>query len=80
MSSLALAPAPKNSLQGRNLLNVSDLRPDQLADILRLAGFLKARPSSVQHGPLRGRTVALLFEKPSLRTRVAPHSSNIASS
>ena len=71
MSSLALAPLANNGLQGRNLLNVSDLRPDQLADVLRLAGFLKARPSSVQHGPLRGRTVALLFEKPSLRTRVS---------
>jgi ornithine carbamoyltransferase len=71
MSSAVLAPLPSNALQGRHFLNVSDLGRTQLADLLRLAAFLKARPTSVQHGPLRGRTVALLFEKPSLRTRVS---------
>jgi ornithine carbamoyltransferase len=71
MSSAALAPVLGNALQGRHFLNVSDLGSEQLVELLRLAAFMKARPSSVQHGPLRGRTVALLFEKPSLRTRVS---------
>jgi ornithine carbamoyltransferase len=71
MSILALAPLSDANLRGRHFLQISDLRPDQLGELLRLAAFLKARPSSVQHGPLRGRTVALLFEKPSLRTRVS---------
>lgn len=39
--------------------------------MLRLAAFLKNRPLGEQRSLLRGRTVALLFEKPSLRTRVS---------
>jgi ornithine carbamoyltransferase len=50
---------------------VSELTPAELDEILRLARFLKARPLNPQYTLLRGRTVALLFEKPSLRTRVS---------
>jgi ornithine carbamoyltransferase len=50
---------------------VSDLSHEELAGLLRLAAFLKERPVREQGNLLRGRTVALLFEKPSLRTRVS---------
>jgi ornithine carbamoyltransferase len=53
------------------VLRVSDLSAPELAGLLRLAGFLKGRPLSEQRTLLLGRTVALLFEKPSLRTRVS---------
>jgi ornithine carbamoyltransferase len=42
-----------------------------LLAIVRLAVFLKGRPVREQRDALRERTVALLFEKPSLRTRVS---------
>jgi ornithine carbamoyltransferase len=58
-------------LQGRHLLEVDDLSTAQLSGLLHLARFLKARPPREQGNLLKGRTVALLFEKPSLRTRVS---------
>jgi ornithine carbamoyltransferase len=69
----ALAPVPTRlcGLAGRSFLRVSDLTPEELLAILRLAVFLKGRPAREQRGTLRERTVALLFEKPSLRTRVS---------
>jgi ornithine carbamoyltransferase len=68
----ALAPAPvSTALRGRSFLKVSDLDRGELLGLLRLASFLKSRPAGEQRCLLRGRTVALLFEKPSLRTRVS---------
>ncbi len=69
----AVAPAPTCAawLRGRHFLEVTDLEPEELRWVLRLAAFLKDRPASEQRHLLRGRTVALLFEKPSLRTRVS---------
>ena len=69
----ALAPAikAKSQLQGRHFLTVDAVAPADLAGLLRLAVFLKSRPVAEYGKLLRGRTVALLFEKPSLRTRVS---------
>jgi ornithine carbamoyltransferase len=69
----ALAPAPTrlSRLARRNFLRVSDLTGEELQALLRLAAFLKARPAREQRHLLRERSVALLFEKPSLRTRVS---------
>ena len=69
----AVAPAPLKSLglRGRHFLEIGDLSPDELESVMRLARFLKGRPLLEQSALLRGRTVALLFEKPSLRTRVS---------
>ncbi len=64
-----LAPAP--SLQGRHLLTVGNLAVGELAALLRLAGYLKYRRPGEQSQILRGKTLAMLFEKPSLRTRVS---------
>jgi ornithine carbamoyltransferase len=60
----------------RSLLGILDLAPDEVVALLDDAARLRAaRPALVAGGPsdttLRGRTVALLFEKPSTRTRVS---------
>ena len=62
----------------RHFLTVDDLQPDELTAVLDLADDLKAeRPSPASgsavswDGPLTGKSVALIFEKPSTRTRVS---------
>jgi len=57
-------------LRGRSLLSITDLSPQEIDHLLSAALALK------QAGPqqaLAGKTLALLFEKPSLRTRVSFH-------
>jgi ornithine carbamoyltransferase len=59
-------------LLARNLVSITDLTPQDLEDIIRLAQSLKG--SGLGRQPLlAGKTLALLFEKPSLRTRVSFH-------
>jgi ornithine carbamoyltransferase len=55
-------------VRGRDLLSISDLSADELETVLATAAELKrsGRPRA-----LEGQTLALLFEKPSLRTRVS---------
>jgi ornithine carbamoyltransferase len=65
----ALAPAPQ--LWGRHLLAVDDLAAPEIAAVLRLAEYLKNRRLGEQAQVLRGKTLAMFFEKPSLRTRVS---------
>jgi ornithine carbamoyltransferase len=50
-----------------HLLNIASLRPGDLQGILETAAYFKK--SSYRGRELAGKTVALLFEKPSLRTR-----------
>jgi len=57
----------------RDLLRVSDLEPVELVDLLELALAAKDAPSSVA-GAGAGRVCAVLFEKPSLRTRFSVES------
>ena len=71
MYAVAPAPSPALALTGRHFLQVADLCAPELRGLLRLARFLKERPGREQSTLLNGRTVALLFEKPSLRTRVS---------
>ena len=54
-------------LDGRDFLSVDDLSADELTFLLDLAARLK---SGEQSQALKGRSVALLFEHPSLRTRL----------
>jgi len=54
----------------RDYLSVDDLRPEELAHVLDLAAALKADPGS-HAGALRGRCIAMIFEKSSTRTRVS---------
>jgi ornithine carbamoyltransferase len=53
----------------RHLLRDDDLSPDEQAEILELAGVMTRERYA--HRPLAGRAVAVLFDKPSLRTRVS---------
>ena len=53
----------------RHFVSIADLEPDELGTLLDLTARLKADRS--QRSDLRGRTVALVFEKPSLRTRLS---------
>ncbi|HEY5258901.1 MAG TPA: ornithine carbamoyltransferase [Candidatus Baltobacteraceae bacterium] len=68
---VALAEARGPALQGRSLLKLSDLDAGELDEILRLAAYLKAHRLGPRLNLLAGKTVAMLFEKPSLRTRVS---------
>ncbi|MCY7420075.1 MAG: ornithine carbamoyltransferase [Chloroflexi bacterium] len=55
-----------------SFLSVADLDPLGVAEVLALAGALKVgRALGVGELPLAGRAVALIFQKPSLRTRVS---------
>ena len=54
----------------RDFLSITDISPDETRRLIDRAMELKATtPGSIQ--PLAGKRVALLFEKPSLRTRVS---------
>jgi ornithine carbamoyltransferase len=57
-------------LRGRHLLAITDLAPEELTSLVSIAQHLKASGRE-QHSLLRGKTLAMLFEKPSLRTRVS---------
>jgi len=57
-------------LRGRNVLTIVDLSGDELASLLGLAQSLKAAGREQQRF-LQGKSLAMLFEKPSLRTRVS---------
>ena len=62
--------AAREFLLGRSLLHITDLSAAELGEVLSLARVLKA--GGMGEGRLlEGRTLALLFEKPSLRTRVS---------
>ena len=61
----------KNVERKRDLISLADLTREQLEEILTLAQRLKAdRKSGWPHPLLAGKTLAMIFEKPSLRTRV----------
>jgi ornithine carbamoyltransferase len=55
-------------MQGRDLLSLSDLSPDELSRVLDVAISMKRDGTPAL---LAGKTIAMLFEKPSLRTRVS---------
>jgi ornithine carbamoyltransferase len=59
-------------LKGRHFLRVNDWAPDELLQVLDLAERLKARQRErVEHRHLEGRTLGMIFQKPSTRTRVS---------
>ncbi len=61
----------ESRLRGRDLLSLEDLSREEILEILDLAAELKREQRMRRpHPVLQGRTLALLFEKPSLRTRV----------
>src|SRR5689334_6648584 len=52
-----------------DFLTIRDFTPEQTRHLLDVARTIKANPTGYSHA-LRGKTLALIFEKPSLRTRV----------
>jgi len=59
-------------LKGRDFLRVNDWDADELVQVLDLADRLKARQRErVEHRHLEGRSLGMIFEKPSTRTRVS---------
>jgi ornithine carbamoyltransferase len=60
------------TLRGRDYLSVDDLAPDELRMLLGFAQELKHRGTAGDRPHLlAGKTLAMIFEKPSLRTRVS---------
>ncbi|HEY8239571.1 MAG TPA: hypothetical protein VIF63_09060, partial [Candidatus Limnocylindrales bacterium] len=66
-------PVPLGHPGPDHLLSIADLGPDGIADVVEHALVLKgqAGPGPARISPLAGKQVALLFDKPSLRTRVS---------
>jgi len=58
------------SLRGRDLLSLQDLSPDEVLGLIKLSAELK-RDRRKFSGRLSGRSVAMIFEKPSTRTRIS---------
>src|SRR5690348_18295259 len=54
----------------QNFLSIKDFSPEEIRYLLDLAREIKTHPAA-HHGALKGKTLALIFEKPSLRTRVS---------
>jgi ornithine carbamoyltransferase len=60
------------ALKGRDFLRVNDWAPDELLFVLELADRLKSRQREhIDHRHLEGRTLGMIFQKPSTRTRVS---------
>ncbi len=58
--------------KGRDLLTLYDYTPEEIAAILELAGELKEKQKrNIPHPYLQGKTLGMIFQKPSTRTRVS---------
>ena len=55
-------------MDGKDFLSIADLSSDEVGLLIERAARMKGGPAE---RPLEGRTIAMLFEKPSLRTRVS---------
>ncbi len=74
----AAAPEPlpafslSTRLRGRHVLVDTDLTPDEIGELLETAARIKRAAKQGQlHGYLAGKTLGLLFQHPSTRTRVS---------
>ena len=58
------------NLKGRNFLTLLDFTPEEITGLIDLAAELKAqKKASIPHDTLKGKSIALIFEKTSTRTR-----------
>ncbi len=57
-------------MHATDFLSLRDVSPEETRHLIDLAAEIKAHPN-VYSGALRGKALALIFEKPSLRTRVS---------
>ena len=59
-------------LKGKDLLSIHDLSEEDVQEILETAAKLKAeQKAGIPHPLLKGKTLAMIFEKSSTRTRVS---------
>ena len=66
------SPPPPSPLSGRDCLTLAEFSSEDIALILDEAIRIKAlQKSRIPYRPLRGRTLAMVFQKPSNRTRVS---------
>ena len=61
--------APQISLRSRSLVSMADLNPKEFDLVLSVAQMVKASPRDYRSA-LEGKQLVMIFEKPSLRTRV----------
>ncbi|WP_099159177.1 ornithine carbamoyltransferase [Virgibacillus ndiopensis] len=62
----------EHSLTGRDFLTLDDYNEEELSYLLQLATYLKnARKAGKNVQPLKGKTLGMIFEKSSTRTRVS---------
>ena len=66
----AIPQAAVSAIPGRDLVSIRDLSPMEVESLFHLAGRMKARPEDFRTA-LAGKHIAMFFEKPSLRTRLA---------
>src|SRR5208283_5125244 len=59
-------------MNAKDFLSIRDFSPPQIRHFLHVACQVKANPSAYAKA-LSGKTLAMIFEKPSLRTRVTFH-------
>jgi len=60
------------NLKGKSFLKLLDFTPEEIQELLNLSAELKAKKKAgIAHDTLRGKNVALIFEKASTRTRCA---------
>jgi ornithine carbamoyltransferase len=72
ISDLQNAPPPPSPLSGRDCLTLAEFSPGEISLILDEALRIKTlQKSRIPYRPLRGRTLAMVFQKPSNRTRVS---------
>ena len=60
------------NLKGRDFLRLADFTAEELTNLLDLAVELKkAQKEGIVYQPLKGKTLGMIFEKSSTRTRVS---------
>ena len=64
-----VAAGSRDLLRGADFIDIARLTPEQLTAVLDLAGDMKS--GHWLGRPLTGRALALIFQKPSMRTRVS---------
>ena len=58
------------NMKNRSFLKLLDYTPEEIGELLDLAAKLKAeKKAGIRHDTLRGKNIALIFEKTSTRTR-----------
>lgn len=56
----------------RHIISITDLTADEIKQVIKSAIALKAELKNGRpHGPLQGKSMAMIFDKPSLRTRLS---------